>query len=101
MVLPENSLVLKTQILRLADIKAFDVICFINEHVDVMKQAVMEMAEDSCIMQEWQKKVSILKRKQTWMVYLESGSLISHAELCDFFECLQKGDFDTEKEQKQ
>lgn len=99
MVLPENSLVLKTQILRLADIKAFDVICFINEHVEAMKHAVMEMAEDSCAVEKWQEKVSLLKRKQTWLVCFESGSQMSHAELCDFFECLQKGDFDIEKEQ--
>lgn len=99
MVLPENSLVLKTQILRLADIKAFDVICFINESITMMKNAVVDMAEESFVVSKWQEEVNLLKRKQTWLVYLDSENLMSHTELSNFFECLRNGDFDTEKEQ--
>lgn len=106
MVLPENSLVVKTQILRLADVKEFSVLCFINENSYSLRDSVIEMSEwnvtwESPCMKSWNDRllhhsmcgaIAVLRRKKTLILYLENSHILDKVELKDVLKCMKNDD---------
>lgn len=101
-VLPANSLVLKTQMLRLVDIKEFDLICFINENAYFLRNSINEMSDwkmmkDHPYMKNWKDQsfdrniwndISVLRRKGTLMLYAEDEKLFKASNLHQMLEYL-------------